>query len=131
MPETLSILLNCLQGHQVSPRLVAPFHAAELHAMIGLRELQAICLFYNECFTHLIRQKGASLCSPHTCPSFQQTFRNKMSATFCLVGLARVQWITLPLAEIDGALLGVSLVSRFGSNAWLLEQAMQLDETTR
>lgn len=55
-------------------------------------------------------------------------FRSRMSASFCLGGLAGVPWVTLPLAEIDGAPLGVSLVSGFGTDAWLLEQAGRLFE---
>lgn len=54
-------------------------------------------------------------------PDDMNAFRSKMSASFCLGGLAGVPWITLPLAEIDGAPLGVSLVSACGTDAWLLE----------
>ena len=46
-------------------------------------------------------------------------FRSRMSASFCLGGLAGVPWITLPLAEIDGAPLG-------GTDAWLLELSKAL-----
>ena len=41
-------------------------------------------------------------------------------------GLAGVPWITLPLAEIDGAPLGVSLISACGTDAWLLELSKPL-----
>ena len=51
-----------------------------------------------------------------------------IGAGSCLGGLAGVPWVTLPLAEIDGAPLGVSLVSGFGTDAWLLEQAGRLVE---
>ena len=44
--------------------------------------------------------------------------RSKMSASFYLGELAGVPWITLPLAEIDGAPLGVSLISACGTDAW-------------
>ena len=40
--------------------------------------------------------------------------------------LAGVPWITLPLAEIDGAPLGVSLISACGTDAWLLELSKPL-----
>ena len=56
----------------------------------------------------------------------QARFRSKMSASFCLGGLAGVPWITLPLAEIDGAPLGVSLISACGTDAWLLELSKPL-----
>lgn len=49
-----------------------------------------------------------------------------MNASFCLCGLAGVPWITLPLTEIDGAPLGVSLVSACGTDAWLLELSKAL-----
>lgn len=48
--------------------------------------------------------------------------RSKMSASFYLGELAGVPWITLPLAEIDGAPLGVSLISA----CWLLELSKPL-----
>ncbi len=51
------------------------------------------------------------------------TFRSKMSASFCLGGLAALPWITLPLAQFDHAPMGVSLVGRFNSDAWLLSQS--------
>lgn len=59
-------------------------------------------------------------------PDDMNAFRSKMSASFCLGGLAGVPWITLPLAEIDGAPLGVSLVSACGTDAWLLELSKAL-----
>ena len=75
---------------------------------------------------------GAGLkldCSPDDMNAFRSkmsAFRSKMSASFCLGGLAGVPWITLPLAEIDGAPLGVSLVSACGTDAWLLELSKAL-----
>mgnify|MGYP000000598399 FL=1 len=59
-------------------------------------------------------------------PDDMNAFRSKMSASFCLGGLAGVPWITLPLAEIDGAPLGVSLVSACDTDAWLLELSKAL-----
>ena len=59
-------------------------------------------------------------------PDDMNAFRSRMSASFCLGGLAGVPWITLPLAEIDGAPLGVSLVSACGTDAWLLELSKAL-----
>ena len=50
-------------------------------------------------------------------------FRSKMSASFCLGGLAGLPWITLPLAQYDHAPMGVSVVGRFNSDAWLLSQS--------
>ena len=50
-------------------------------------------------------------------------FRSKMSASFCLGGLAGLPWITLPMAQYDHAPMGVSLVARFNSDAWLLSQS--------
>lgn len=59
-------------------------------------------------------------------PDNMNVFRSKMSASFYLGELAGVPWITLPLAEIDGAPLGVSLVSACGTDAWLLEPSKAL-----
>ena len=59
-------------------------------------------------------------------PDNMNVLRSKMSASFYLGELAGVPWITLPLAEIDGALLGVSLVSACGTDAWLLELSKAL-----
>ena len=59
-------------------------------------------------------------------PDNMNVLRSKMSASFYLGELAGVPWITLPLAEIDGAPLGVSLVSACGTDAWLLELSKPL-----
>ncbi len=59
-------------------------------------------------------------------PDDMNAFRSKMSASFYLGELAGVPWITLPLAEIDGAPLGVSLISACGTDAWLLELSKPL-----
>ena len=58
-------------------------------------------------------------------------FRNKMSASFCLGGLAGLPWITLPLAQFDNAPMGVSMVSSFNHDAWLLTQSKVLFEQYR
>ena len=52
-------------------------------------------------------------------------FRSKMSASFCLGGLAGLPWITLPFASFDNAPMGVSIVSRFNSDDWLLRQSQK------
>lgn len=58
-------------------------------------------------------------------------FRNKMSASFCLGGLVGLPWITLPLAQFDNAPMGVSMVSSFNHDAWLLTQSKVLFEQYR
>ena len=56
----------------------------------------------------------------------QSIWRTKISASFCLGGLAGVPWATLPIAQLDGAPFGISLVSERGADVWLLEQCRKL-----
>ena len=53
-------------------------------------------------------------------------WRTKISASFCLGGLAGVPWATLPIAQLAGAPFGISLGSERGADVWLLEQCRKL-----
>jgi amidase len=53
-------------------------------------------------------------------------YRNQAAALLCIAGLAGLPQVSLPLAELDGLPLGLSLVGRRGSDEMLLSLAVSL-----
>ena len=62
------------------------------------------------------------------CPPAQTTtFRERAMGMLCISGIGRLPQITLPLAEVNGLPLGISLVAARGNDEMLLEVAKNLN----
>ena len=59
-------------------------------------------------------------------PADTEEFRARALALLCPAGLARLPQVSLPLAQLDGCPLGLSIVGARGADAMLLELAKQL-----
>ena len=59
-------------------------------------------------------------------PADTEDFRARALAVLCPAGLARLPQVSLPLAQLDGCPLGLSLVAARGGDAMLLELAKAL-----
>ena len=59
-------------------------------------------------------------------PADTEEFRARALALLCPAGLARLPQVSLPLAQLDGCPLGLSLVAARGADAMLLELATKL-----
>ncbi|HSE00110.1 MAG TPA: amidase [Burkholderiales bacterium] len=59
-------------------------------------------------------------------PADTEDFRARALALLCPAGLARLPQVSLPLAQLDGCPLGLSLVAARGGDAMLLELAKAL-----
>ena len=59
-------------------------------------------------------------------PSRRVPFRARALALLCPAGLARLPQVSLPLAQLDGCPLGLSIVAARGADAALLELAGRL-----
>ncbi len=59
-------------------------------------------------------------------PGTMERFRLRALALTCIAGLARLPEVTLPVAKVDGCPVGLSLISRRGTDRWLLEFARRL-----
>ena len=58
-------------------------------------------------------------------------FRTGASLSFAIGGLAGVPWLTLPLGQIDGAPVGLSLVGAVGTDRRLVMIAAELVNAAR
>jgi amidase len=62
----------------------------------------------------------------NTPPADLDDFRGRAMSLLCIAGLARLPQISLPLAQLDGCPLGLSLVAARGNDTLLLELARRI-----
>jgi amidase len=95
---------------------------------------RAVKRLFTERFDELLGTDGVLLMPtmPDVAPRLDsaedtlEDYRNQSIRMLCLAGLAGCPQISLPLLQIDGAPLGLSLVGPRGSDRWLIALAQRL-----